>query len=417
MRRNQPYLKLFVQDLLTDEKLIECSAAAHGVYLRLLCILHKQELYGKICLKQKHKQNSCKYKNFASMLCKQMPFDAKIIEECIKELHEENVIQLSGDYLEQKRMIKDANISSIRSKSSKQPSARASIHHGKKGILYFMSDTFEKHKIGITTNLKSRVYRLRSDFKLSKMFNAIDYFEVDDMGKAEDFAKDFFKENRDGEWLIGSYELLKKKFVLLRTNLLGNLQSKTEAKTEANSEYEYEYENKTNNTLLHLESKIPQNLDRSHKQEDQKKNKGENLNEKKILNLVEKISSSLSLNQISNARAHIQITEFTEHFANQNRLDWLEKQWQAYVSYKQHYDQPFPQPYRIFGLQNMDYSDGLFAQKDWVDAVSKIKPKGSNASTDDPKAMSKAYWDNLSPENKKILLAEKERIENAKKNQ
>ena len=64
--RNSPYLPLYVQDFLTDEKLADCSANANGVYIRLMCILHKSEPYGKILLKQKYKQNASKHisKNF-----------------------------------------------------------------------------------------------------------------------------------------------------------------------------------------------------------------------------------------------------------------------------------------------------------------------------------------------------------------
>jgi len=46
--RDQPYLPLYVQDFLTDEKLMECSAETTGVYIRLLCILHKQKEYGQM---------------------------------------------------------------------------------------------------------------------------------------------------------------------------------------------------------------------------------------------------------------------------------------------------------------------------------------------------------------------------------
>ena len=55
--RNQPYFPLYVQDFMTDEKLNECSAKANGIYIRLMCIMHKSEEYGTILLKQKYKQN------------------------------------------------------------------------------------------------------------------------------------------------------------------------------------------------------------------------------------------------------------------------------------------------------------------------------------------------------------------------
>ena len=68
--RNQPYFPLYVQDFMTDEKLNECSAKANGIYIRLMCIMHKSEEYGTILLKQKYKQNESKSENliFAVML-------------------------------------------------------------------------------------------------------------------------------------------------------------------------------------------------------------------------------------------------------------------------------------------------------------------------------------------------------------
>lgn len=118
--RDQPYLPLYVQDFLTDEKLCECSAESTGVYIRLLCILHKSEEYGKILLKQKDKLNGKQTFNFASKLLRQMPYPIEIIEKALKELLEEGVINIDGDYLYQKRMVKDNDISLKRAESGKK---------------------------------------------------------------------------------------------------------------------------------------------------------------------------------------------------------------------------------------------------------------------------------------------------------
>lgn len=112
--RNQPYIPLYVQDFMTDEKLNECSAAANGVYIRLMCLMHKSEEYGTILLKQKDKQSSSNVENFANKLVKNMPFTVEEICSGLTELIEENVIQIEGDKLFQKRMIKDNYISEIR---------------------------------------------------------------------------------------------------------------------------------------------------------------------------------------------------------------------------------------------------------------------------------------------------------------
>ena len=122
--RNQPYIPLYVQDFITDERLNECSAAANGVYIRLMCLMHKSEEYGTILLKQKDKQNESKVKNFACKLVKNMPFTVEEIFEGLTELIEENVVQIEDDKLIQKRMVKDNYISEIRSSAGSKGGKR-----------------------------------------------------------------------------------------------------------------------------------------------------------------------------------------------------------------------------------------------------------------------------------------------------
>ncbi len=115
--RDQPYLPLFVQDFLTDEKLMECSASATGVYIRIMCVMHKSETYGKILLKQKDKQTGDQINNFALKLVRHLPFNFDTILAGIKELCQEKCLVIEGDFLVQKRMVNDGELSLIRSKS------------------------------------------------------------------------------------------------------------------------------------------------------------------------------------------------------------------------------------------------------------------------------------------------------------
>lgn len=115
--RNQPYLPLYVQDFMTDEKLAECSAKANGVFIRLMCLMHKSDEYGKILLKQKDKQSDNQIENFASKIAKHFPYDYTTTFNGLSELINENVLVIDGDCLYQRRMVKDAKISDIRSKS------------------------------------------------------------------------------------------------------------------------------------------------------------------------------------------------------------------------------------------------------------------------------------------------------------
>lgn len=122
--RDQPYIPLYIQDYLTDEKLNECSAASQGVYIRIMCIMHKSETYGKILLKQKYKQiekqNESKCYAFAHQLAKHLTFDLDTIYSAIRELIRENVIFYDEDYMCQKRMISDNELSIKRSLAGKR---------------------------------------------------------------------------------------------------------------------------------------------------------------------------------------------------------------------------------------------------------------------------------------------------------
>ena len=117
--RNQPYFPLYVQDYLTDEKLNSCCAASQGVYIKILCIFHKQETYGKVLFKQKDKQTDKQILNFALKFAKLLPFDTETILNALTELVEEGVLTIDGDEIYQKRMVKDGNISLLRSKAGK----------------------------------------------------------------------------------------------------------------------------------------------------------------------------------------------------------------------------------------------------------------------------------------------------------
>ncbi len=125
--RNLPYIPLYVQDFVTDEKLCECTAESTGVYIRLMCLLHKSEEYGTLLLKQKDKQNSSTIKNFASKLVKFMPYPDFVIERSLEDLFTNGVIQIEGDKLSQKRMVRDNYLSEIRSKAGKKGGQKTGI--------------------------------------------------------------------------------------------------------------------------------------------------------------------------------------------------------------------------------------------------------------------------------------------------
>jgi len=123
-RKDLPYLPLYVQDYLTDERLNECSPSTQGVYIKVMCILHKSTPYGKILLKQNDKQTESKIKNFAIKFAKHLPFELPVILAALDELIREECLRFDGDFIYQKRMVDDAELSITRSKSGSEGGKR-----------------------------------------------------------------------------------------------------------------------------------------------------------------------------------------------------------------------------------------------------------------------------------------------------
>lgn len=118
--RNQPYLPLYVNDFLTDEKLIRCSASTNGVYIRLMCQMHKSEEYGIFLIKDKDKISDDVIDDFARVFSQFSPYDSNTVRDAFQELLDEDVIYIYRNKLCQKRMIKDNEISEKRAISGKK---------------------------------------------------------------------------------------------------------------------------------------------------------------------------------------------------------------------------------------------------------------------------------------------------------
>ena len=154
--RDQPYLPLYVQDYLTDEKLNMCSLSTQGVYIKIMCLLHKSDTYGGILLKQKDKQNSSTILNFASKFAKLLPISLLEITNAITELLDEKVLTIEGDFLFQKRMVKDNEISEKRSYSGRYGGLKTQSKHKKTGNNN--AGNFAKAKIEANTEYENEYY-------------------------------------------------------------------------------------------------------------------------------------------------------------------------------------------------------------------------------------------------------------------
>lgn len=130
------YIKFFVNDFEADLQLMDCNPNAHGVYIKLLCLLFKctpkgrikiksecMDQFSSILLKQNLEQNNKQISKHLKNIClciapyfaKHLKFDVPDVEVGLFQLLDNDVIYLEGNYLCQKRMLKDYEISLVRS--------------------------------------------------------------------------------------------------------------------------------------------------------------------------------------------------------------------------------------------------------------------------------------------------------------
>ena len=132
-------LNFDTKDFQNDMGVRQLSAAATGVYFWLLCILHESETRGRFCLSKyaskiqanaqakpeakgqaKTKQDLEICLKFASVLSTLMPFSAEEISGALDELLYFDIVQINGETLEQKRMVRDTEISLKRASAGKK---------------------------------------------------------------------------------------------------------------------------------------------------------------------------------------------------------------------------------------------------------------------------------------------------------
>ena len=199
--RDQPYLPLYVQDFLTDEKLSECSAQSTGVYIRIMCIMHKSEQYGNILLKQKHKQTDKQILNFALLLAKHFPYSVDVIESSLTELIEEGVLIMQGDLLIQKRMVKDNELSIKRAESGKKGGIKSLGKEQDFAQAKFQANTENEIDIENDIDIKNKG---ASKFKIPTISEISEYCK-ERQNKVD--ADRFFNFYESKGWLVGKTKM------------------------------------------------------------------------------------------------------------------------------------------------------------------------------------------------------------------
>lgn len=123
-RKKMPYLALFIDDWLASAKVRKCSELTRGVYIDLLCILHKEPRRGSYALHdQELKPNTTRSKTqlalaktserlrlpyFAEFLVKRTGSAKTVIVKALQELLHRGIIVVEDDALIQPRMYHDS---------------------------------------------------------------------------------------------------------------------------------------------------------------------------------------------------------------------------------------------------------------------------------------------------------------------
>lgn len=94
-----------------------------------MCIMHKEDKYGTLLLKQNFKHESDICLNFAYYLARLLPFDRAEIYTALQELINESVLYIEEDKLICRRMIEDATLSKTRAKSGSEGGKKTQSKH------------------------------------------------------------------------------------------------------------------------------------------------------------------------------------------------------------------------------------------------------------------------------------------------
>jgi len=156
VRKKDYYLKFNPQDFRSSNKIIACDANAVGVYIKLMCVLFDEIPRGKLLIKVDE------LKKFDSILLKQnveqtnkqiiqripeicstiSPFFARFlqftideVERGFRQLLENDVIYLEGNYVCQHRMIKDYEIGIARATAGSKGGKASKAAEKSKNIL------------------------------------------------------------------------------------------------------------------------------------------------------------------------------------------------------------------------------------------------------------------------------------------
>jgi len=167
---NQPYLPLYVQDWLSNNKLKLCTPGAHGLMINIMCLMHKSDEYGTILLQQKFKQTTKQSSNFAAMIARLLPFEFAETEHFLNELLEEEILKIDGEKMFCERMVKDADLSVKRSLVGSKGGKNTSKNNKKFAVAKVQANAEIETDIISEVDIKIKKQKIKNDEPIYRSF-------------------------------------------------------------------------------------------------------------------------------------------------------------------------------------------------------------------------------------------------------
>lgn len=191
-----PFFKFFPDEYLSDEKLRMCSLHARGLWLEILCYMHKSARRGYLQISGKPLST-----DQISRLCGGVAKDT--VSQLLRELTDVGVFSVDDTgFLFCRRMVRETEAFNGRVESgSKGGEKKAKVFSDGEGFAYAIMRSSDKAiKLGTSTKPKKRLGQLKTKFP-DDTLEMVGCWGVSDMGGAEGCLHHHFRgRHSKGKW-------------------------------------------------------------------------------------------------------------------------------------------------------------------------------------------------------------------------
>lgn len=190
----RPSFQFYPSDWLTHLGLRMCSVGARGLWIDMMCIMHKGSPYGHLKVKDKVIAEGD--------LARMVGGEVGEVMGWVMELETNSVLARTPDgIMYSTRMVEDERLRSIRAAGGKLGGNPAlAAHYNEPGFLYVAQRASDGAiKIGISKEPSKRMYKIRTQHPGVRI-EMLAKLKVEDMGAEEAALHALFGSKKDGDW-------------------------------------------------------------------------------------------------------------------------------------------------------------------------------------------------------------------------